>query len=98
MTGHLKKKKKILTFAGLSQSEPASEMLNVKTCKKNSGHKEMFPDFGLPCSSLYSVKQQTTVICTDRLCLSNGTAESHTEPQGREREGKREREGAEEGD
>lgn len=41
--------------------------------------------FGLPCSSLYSVKQQTTVICTDRLCLSNGTAESHTEPQDRKR-------------
>lgn len=42
--------------------------------------------------TLYSVKQQTTVICTDRLCLSNGTAESHTEPQDREREGKRQRE------
>lgn len=52
----------------------------------------MFPDFGLPCSALYSVKQQTTVICTDRLCLSNGTAESHTEPPDREREEKRRRE------
>lgn len=41
--------------------------------------------FGLPCSSLYSVKQQTTVISTDRLCLSNGNAESHIEPQDRER-------------
>lgn len=49
----------------------------------------MFPDFGLQCSSLYSVKQQTSVICTDRLCLSNGTAKSHTEPQDREREGNR---------
>lgn len=47
----------------------------------------MFPDFGLPCSSLYSVKQQTTVICTDRLCLSNGTTESHAEPQDGAREG-----------
>ncbi len=56
---------------------------------KNRGDKEMFPDFGLPCSALYSVKQQTTVICTDRLCLSNGTAESHIEPPDRERVEKR---------
>ena len=64
----------------------------MKSCKKKKRKKEgdnkkkkNVSRFGLPCSSLYSVKQQTTVICTDRLCLSNGTAESHTEPQDRKR-------------
>ena len=56
------------------------------------------PRFGLPCSPLRSVKQQTTVICTDRLCLSNGTAESHTEPQDGEGKGGKAEGEREEGD
>lgn len=54
--------------------------------KNHGDKKKMFPDFGLPWSALYSVKQQTTVIYADRLCLSSGTAESHTKPQHRDRE------------
>lgn len=35
--------------------------------------------FGFAVKLSAAFKQQTTVIGTDRLCLSNGTAESHTE-------------------
>ena len=38
---------------------------------------------------LHSVKQQTTAICSDRPCLSNGPAESHTGPQDGEEGGKK---------
>ena len=75
--------------------KPVWTSFEIAECEIMQKKKKNVSRFGLPCSSLYSVKQQTTVICTDRLCLSNGTAESHTEPQDRKREGKKTERGRE---
>ena len=97
MTVHRKRNnnKKNPHICSLKPVWTSFEIAECEIMQKKKKKKKNVSRFGLPCSSLYSVKQQTTVICTDRLCLSNGTAESHTEPQDRKREGKKTERGRE---